>query len=159
MQMVDPFGGELGETAVIAPKQIVSLVVPVEKTAVTQPTTINWHTPPAWRVGKNQGRPHPDALALLDEKVAKLDAQIAQIDAQLVDAPDDYRLRWQTFAYQRERLEYLLSIHLAKLKIQNGDDVPHAYLYDPDPTIVNVGAQLNQLRIKRRIFDYVVAAL
>ncbi len=35
----------------------------------------------------------------------------------------------------------------------------HNYLYERDPQVVEIGWQLNQLRIKRRIFDYVVAAL
>ncbi|MEM7333260.1 MAG: hypothetical protein AAF490_14315 [Chloroflexota bacterium] len=156
---VDPFGNLCGETVTLKPKKIMSLVVPAVETAVGQPTTIEWKNAPQWRVGKNQSRPHETALLLLQEKVAELEVEIKQIAAQLADCPDDYLLQWKTFAYQRERLEYLLSIHLAKLKIQNGDTVPHSYLYEPDPTIVEVGAQLNQLRIKRRIFDYVVAAL
>ena len=33
------------------------------------------------------------------------------------------------------------------------------YLYTPDPEITELGMQLNQLRIKRRIYDHVVEAL
>lgn len=35
----------------------------------------------------------------------------------------------------------------------------HDYLYEPDAEIAEAGLNLNRLRIKRRIFDYVVATL
>lgn len=158
-QTVDPFGGDLGETAVIAPKQIISLVVPFEKQPQSEPTTVQLHNAAPWRVGANGSRPDPVIIEELEEKTAVLQTQIEQIEAKLTNDPDNYQLQWQMYAYRRERLEYLLSAHLSKLKLANGDSVPHDYLYAPDPTIVKIGGQLNKMRIKRRIFDYVIAAL
>lgn len=158
-QTVDPLGQSTGGTAVAGPKQIISLVLPPVETADATPAPIQWLNPPMWRVGPNHSRPDPVVLDQLKQKVDSLDRDLAQIQSKLEEKPDDYHLRWQLHAAQRERLEHLLSIHLNELKIKNGDTVPHDYLYQPDPKITEIGGQLNKMRIKRRIFDYVIAVL
>ena len=57
-------------------------------------------------------------------------------------------------------LEYKLSARvLNEIKLNLDGEITESYLYEPDPEVVQVGWELNQLRIKRRIYDYVAAAL
>jgi hypothetical protein len=87
--------------------------------------------------------------------------QLASIETQLESAAGAQRLRLQHQAYvlAREQLEHRLSLALNRRKL-NGASPPDAtYLYSIDPQIAEIGAALNRLRIKRRIFDYVVQAL
>jgi hypothetical protein len=60
---------------------------------------------------------------------------------------------------QREQAEFLLSLALNRRKLTEGGGLRYEYLYRPDEEIATIGLELNRLRIKRRIFDYVVAAL
>ncbi|MCB0147677.1 MAG: hypothetical protein KDE01_08500, partial [Caldilineaceae bacterium] len=63
------------------------------------------------------------------------------------------------YVLERELAELRLSLLLNERKLAEGETPSHAYLYDPDDEIAAAGLALNRLRIKRRIFDYVVAAL
>ena len=45
---------------------------------------------------------------------------------------------------------------LNTLKQAANGELTHAYLYKPDPQVAEIGFELNRLRIKRRIYDYIV---
>jgi len=65
----------------------------------------------------------------------------------------------QYYALERERVEYLLSVRLNELKCSMQGRADADYLFAPDPEVARIGVQLNQLRIKRRIHDYIVASI
>jgi hypothetical protein len=65
-------------------------------------------------------------------------------------------LQHRYYILKREQYEVRLSAQLNRHKLMSPGN---AYLYTPDPEIAELGTQLNQLRIKRRIYDYVVEAL
>ena len=116
---------------------------------------------PAWRVGDNHGRPDPDIIAQLTENIAALEQKLAGIEAALAQATgrDRYLLEHQTYVIKREICEYQLSARLNQLKLAAGGQLSEDYLFAPDTDITRIGLQLNRLRIKRRIFDYVIEAV
>jgi hypothetical protein len=111
---------------------------------------------PAWRVGDNQGAPDPKLIEQLDAQIAQLEAQLAEIEVQLNEGGGQHLLQHRYYILKREQYEARLSAQLNRHKLTAPG---HEYLYTPDPEITELGNQLNQLRIKRRIYDYVVEAL
>ena len=111
---------------------------------------------PAWRVGENQGQPDPALIEQLDAEIAKLEAQLVEIEAQLGEGGAQHLLQHRYYILKREQYEARLSAQLNRRKLTSPG---HEYLYTLDPEIAELGLQLNQLRIKRRIYDYVVDAL
>ena len=116
---------------------------------------------PAWRVGSNQGLPDPAIIRQLQAKVTRLEAQIEAAEAKLAQAAgrERYICQRQVYVFQRELLEYRLSARLNEIKLAMRGQVTEAYLYQPDEEIAVIGRLLNQLRIKRRIYDYIVQAV
>ena len=116
---------------------------------------------PEWRVGDNHGLPDPEIIKQLETKIAQLELQLAQVEEQCHNADEKERLLAQHHYYvlKRELYELRLSALLNQRKLALQGLVDHDYLYTPDPEIAKLGAQLNELRIKRRIFDYVVETL
>ena len=112
-------------------------------------------------MGKNEGQPDTAVLDQLQAKMKQLEAQIAADQEQLDKSTGKEKLRWQHKIYilDRERLEFTLSHLLNSRKLAANGDEDYAYLYEPDDEIAAVGIALNRLRIKRRIFDYVVTVL
>lgn len=121
-------------------------------------TVLVW---PAWRVGDNHGRPDPAIIAQLTENIVELEQKLAGIEADLAQATgrDRYLLEHQTYVIKREIGEYQLSARLNQLKLAAGGQLSEDYLFAPDADIARIGLQLNRLRIKRRIFDYVIEAV
>ena len=118
-------------------------------------------TPIAWRVGENAGRPDVAILADLETKMAMLESDAKTVSDQVLVSTGNERLRLQHRYYvlKRESLELQLSLLLNRRKLAEPEALRHDYLYQPDEEIARVGLELNRLRIKRRIFDYVVATL
>lgn len=140
----------------IAIEQLICQSLPAEEQAMTR---ILWM--PSWRIGDNQGLPHPETIAELEQRAATAEAEMLAAETELQTATGDDRHRWQhkVYVHQRETLEYQLSARLNTVKLAQNGKLTEAYLYEPDPVVTEIGYQLNQLRIKRRIYDYVVAAL
>jgi len=111
--------------------------------------------------------PDPGVLADLEEKIRLLDGELEQIAASLAQVRDRdetelgtrLHLEHRQSALRRERLEYRLSLLLNRRKLDHGGNSPREALEQVDPEIAVVGKELNRLRIKRRIYDYVVQAL
>ena len=168
----DVWGRVQGESISIAPKKIATLRLDNPRQEVSEAD--NFVTPqfsllnlPQWRVGPNHGAPQPAMLAHLEEKISGLDAQIAQVGHELAQLHGDslaernsrLRLEHRQYALQRELCEYRLSLLLNQRKMEYGGNTPLEALYRVDPEVAEVGKELNRLRIKRRIYDYVVQAL
>ncbi len=161
-EQTDVWGTPGGAVTGLAPKAIVTLRVPAPPpTLAGSPAPVQLLTPPAWRVGANAGRPDPAVVATLAAKSAALAAQAASVTAELEYATGSERLRLQHryYVYQRESVELHLSWLLNQRKLATAGALREVSLYEPDAEVAAVGLALNRLRIKRRIFDYVVAAL
>jgi hypothetical protein len=122
---------------------------------------IEWLAPPRWRVGENHGAPAAAVLAQLEARAATLRGEIAAAEARQAAAEGAEQLRWQHRVYvlQRENAEVELSLLLNRRKLEQGGASRREDLEAVDPEIAALGLALNRLRIKRRIFDYVVQAL
>ncbi|MGB1254060.1 MAG: hypothetical protein ACPG8W_25850, partial [Candidatus Promineifilaceae bacterium] len=148
----------------VAPKKIAAGLVETKPRIprARNPSTLclpNTFAP--WRVGKNQVMPDPTQIIALEARVAKKATLFDEAKANVASATgDDVHLaQHQVYIHHREMLEYQLSARLNTLKLRMEGEISDAYLYEPDPEVVDIGWQLNQLRIKRRIYDYVAAAL
>ncbi len=138
---------------------LIAVKVPDREARAAACTVLN---SPEWRVGENMGQPDTAILAQLTAKIDILEAEAAAVQEQLVEAEDSeekLRLEHRYYVLRREALEYQLSHLLNRRKLEQDGALNYIYLYEPDPEIAAVGLALNRMRIKRRIFDYVNAAL
>lgn len=151
------------EVGALPPKAIITVVLPAAKEpSPGAAADVQLLVPPPWRVGPNTGRPDPAVLAHLEAKVAALGGQLAHLQAQLDSAADEKSrllLLHRIYMLQREQAEFRLSLALNRRKLAQGGTSPPASLHQLDEEVAALGLALNRLRIKRRIFDYVVAAL
>jgi hypothetical protein len=110
-------------------------------------------------VGQNQGQPDLLVIEELKQKIAQLERKIeAAALQQPLTARERYHWQHRMYVLQRELLEYRLSARLNELKRAMEGQLTREYLYEPDEEVAAIGRQLNQLRIKRRIYDYVIQA-
>jgi hypothetical protein len=121
-------------------------------------TIVIW---PEWRVGENNGKPDTQIIEQLKVKIIQLGTQLAQIEHDLKHAMEDdhYHLQHAYYVLKREAYELRLSVLLSESKLTVAERSNFAYLFTFDPGLARLGLELNELRIKRRIFDYVVEAL
>ena len=163
-QKTNIWGDRESITKVIPAKNILTLEIKEELPAVS-PTPVEQivtsATLPAWRVGENRGLPDPDIIKQIEAKVAQLEIQLAQVEEQLNNANKDdrYFLQHRYYVLKRELYELRLSALLNRHKLALQGRLDYEYLCTPDPEIAELGTQLNELRIERRIYDYVVEAL
>lgn len=159
----DVWGNVLADCTAVAPKKIITLqLAEIEpnpgKHEAAAVQVLNF---PKWRVGENCGLPDTAVLSQLAENITRLEKEIATTESAIQKASgrEQLILRHHLYALQREMVEYELSHHLNELKTAVGGKLDHDYLFKPDKKTEEIGLRLNQLRIKRRIFDYVVATL
>jgi len=160
-QVTDVRGNPEASIETVPAKAIVTLAVetelpPVSAAPATQRATVMAF--PMWRVGENRGLPDPDTIGGLEAKIAELELQLERVEEQLTGATGDDRLLLQHRYYvlAREQYELRLSALLNRRKLARQGRLDDEYLTTPDPEIARLGAQLNELRIKRRIYDYVI---
>ncbi len=165
-QQTDVWGKLAGEISELAPGAIATVQLPTGPGATPGPTgdraRVRLLTRPSWRVGDNHGAPDPAVLDQLRRKIAHIDEQLEAIQTQMEAEEDEttrLRLQHRTYILARERAEFRLSLVLNQRKLTQARDQSHAYLFQPDEEIAAIGLELNRLRIKRRIYDYVVAGL
>lgn len=144
----------------VAAKGIVTLQIAQELPELS-PAPDRQVTPmafPEWRVGDNRGLPDPGIIEQLEARIADLELQLAEVEERWRSASESERFQFQHRYYvlKREMYELHLSALLNRRKLALQGQVNHDYLYALDPEIAELGRQLNELRIKRRIFDYVV---
>lgn len=157
-QKTDVWGNPESTIKEVLPKHIVTVAIEQALPLISDLSdqqnelTIAW---PEWRVGDNQGQPDISIIEQLETTITQLEGQLVEIEAQMRN-DDSYRLQHQYYILKRELYEVRLSVQFNRHKLAA---YGNEYLYEPDPNIVELGTQLNQLRIKRRIYDYVVEAL
>jgi alpha-mannosidase len=156
----DVFGVPKVPLQIVEPKKILNLdlgEVPASNPLeVEKPVEIVSEL--AWRVGPNQAMPDEAILLRLEEQAARLKRQIEKITLRLERSIGNERYRWRHAIYikQRELLETRLSIRLNELKQAAGGELDENYLFDVDGETASIGRELNRMRIKRRIYDYIV---
>ncbi len=158
----DVWGRPAGTVESVAPKTIVTLALPGRLPALHGRTAaVEWLTAPAWRVGPSRGAPDPAILASLATRAQALRAAIAEAERRRARSEGAAQWRWQHRVYvlQRECAEVELTVLLNRRKLERGGTSTRDDLDQPDPEIAALGLTLNRLRIKRRIFDYVVQAV
>ena len=145
----------------VAPKQIESRQITADKSPSQDKAIVRILNMPTWRVGANHGSPEQASIARLEELAEESREAMISAEINLKSATGNDRHLWQhkIYVHHREMLEYQLSVRLNELRLQQQDELTDAYLYEPDPVVTELGYKLNQLRIKRRIYDYVVATL
>ncbi|MDQ4077871.1 MAG: hypothetical protein M3220_16695 [Chloroflexota bacterium] len=160
----DVWGHREAAVITIPPKAIVTMEIeqplpPIDHVAVDHVIT-SLEGPP-WRVGDNHGLPDPRIIERLREKIAQLEGRLEQIEEQLTRATGNerYFLQHRYYVIKRELYEYRLSVRLNELKLAMQGELSEAYLFTSDEQVAELGLQLNQLRIKRRIYDYIVEAV
>jgi hypothetical protein len=118
-------------------------------------------TLPKWRVGENKGLPDPETIKQIEIKIAQIETETTHLEERLNNTPehDWHLIKYRYYLLMRELYELRLSVELNKRKLAQRGKLDHDYLYATDPEIVKLGAHLNEMRIKRRIYDYVVSAL
>ena len=116
---------------------------------------------PTWRVGENQGSPNVNHIFDMELKIKELAELLVGLQAKMPATNDHemHLLQHQIYVVEREMAELKLSVALNRLKFANAGKPNHDYLYTPDPEIARLAKRLNELRIKRRIYDYVVTAI
>jgi hypothetical protein len=77
------------------------------------------------------------------------------------DAQGAEKLRLQHRAYvlEREMVEYLFSRLLNERRLARPGLPTEADLFEVDAEVAALGLRLNKLRIKRRIYDYIVGVI
>jgi len=122
---------------------------------------VSTKTFPVWRVGENNGLPNPEIIAQLKAKIAQLEVQLAPVEEQLssMDGNGRYAQQHRCYVLERELYEVRLSALLNQHKLEQQGNLDYDYLYVSDPEIAELGMRLNELRIKRRIYDYVIEAV
>lgn len=157
----DVWGNAVEDAAVVAPGQITT--VALEPAAEAQPGTpagvqVTLLGTLPERVGLNQGVPDPEIIEQLRARIDETASQLREVEAKLTGVNGDqrYRLDHRRYVLERELYEYQLSAHLNALKLAQQGTLDEAYLFDVDEKTAEIGFKLNQLRIKRRIYDYIV---
>jgi alpha-mannosidase len=164
-QLVDVWGAVQGETAEIGPYAIATLELapqPPPDAGENPQGSVTLLNRPRWRVGASASRPDPAVLGEMERQMVALEAAIRTVQEEMDASTGAARLRLEHRYYvlKRKQLELQLSHLLNERRLARGDGPPdHAYLYERDEQVATLGLALNRLRIKRRIFDYVVQAV
>jgi alpha-mannosidase len=163
-QKTDVWGNPKNPVREISTKEIVTVQIdealpPARSLSNKQSLTpVTW---PSWRVGENQGRPDKQVIEQLKTNTAHLGTKLAQVEEELKRTGKNNRPRLQHTYYmlKRKLFEVRLSVLLNEMELAAPERLSYAYLYSRDPDVARLGSELNELRIKRRIYDYVVEAL
>jgi alpha-mannosidase len=161
-QQVDLWGQPLGRIDMVPPKKIVRLEIEThEQVQSHRSKPVVLKNLPAWRVGESVSHPDPTVIALLSEKIAALELELARVQSSLtaVEGAEHLRHQHQAYILEREMVEYLFSRLLNQRLLDRQGPPTQQDLFGVDTEIAELGLRLNKLRIKRRIYDYVVGVI
>ena len=154
-------GVDLGSIESLRPKEIVTTAVDLQIPAgwAPDPGRVSVLTPLTDRGGRSRSRPDPNELEALGRRISELEVDLEAVIDRLGGAtgPDRWIQTHQQYVVERELLELRLSFELNRRRAATDAEV--SIPDEADPEIAELGARLNDLRVKRRIFDYVVQAL
>lgn len=156
-------GGEVETLTEVKPKQIVTTIVDNDLSAADNATPAEqvavWQ-PPQIRVGPNRSVPDPKILADLASRSESYRNDLVEIETELSELEGEawHLANHRKLVVARELAETDLSIELNRRKLATEPD--QCSLPDNvDPAIRALGEELNNLRIERRIYDYVAEML
>ena len=114
---------------------------------------------PPDRVGPNRARPSTAQIESLQDHLAALIDQVADAADLVTTSSGDerYRAIHHELVLDREAAEVALSLELNRRRAHSEDVV--SIPDEADDEITRLGTRLNDLRIRRRIYDYVVQSL
>ena len=154
-------GADLGESAEVRGKEIITTPVqlPAHPGSSAPAASVAVHTSIINRGGESRSQPSPTELDQLDARIDQLSGDLAVVVEELdnVDGKEKYILTHRQYVVERELLELRLSRELNERLLHSTSEV--SIPDDADPVISELGVALNDLRVKRRIYDYVVQAL
>lgn len=158
----NPLGESAGAISEVGPYRIATVAVPVPQMPAPDPAAeVTVLSPVVNRVGASRSKPEVTAIAGLETRIDELAKLLAENERELAETNGDQtrrlRLTHREYVLDRERLELTLSRELNRRRAATTDVV--SIPDEPDPVIAQLGADLNDLRVKRRIYDYVVQAL
>jgi hypothetical protein len=112
-------------------------------------------------VAQNRGHPDLQIIEQLEAHIGQLEARLVEIEEEVERASGSgqYTLKHMFYVLKRKLYELRLSVLLNKRKLAASNRLADERLHAPDPEVAQLGLKLNELRIKRRIYDYVIAAL
>ncbi len=154
-------GEDLGEVDELRSRQIVNAVIvaPAFPADTSDGGSVTVLSPLEARGGTSRSLPATAELDGLDARIEQLDADLVATVAAIESSHGTER--WiathRQYVVERELLELRLSRELNRRLLASRDEV--SIPDEPDPVIADLGADLNDLRVKRRIYDYVVQAL
>lgn len=159
--ILTPRGEDLRAAHTIGAKKIVTAAVeltppPMVSGGADDVAVLN---PTSDRVGPSRSRPDPAVLEKMERRIRGLTEEIAR-NGEALEASDGrerLRLQHRHYVLDRERLELALSLTLNRRLAESNGEVSIGD--EPEPDIADLGWSLNELRIQRRIYDYVVQAL
>jgi alpha-mannosidase len=162
-KQTDVWGTVQGSVEAVTPKKIQTVLVgELTDSVEMNDCQVSVLAGPTWRVGENQGLPETAVLDQLNDKITARASQVRETEAQLTACDDEkerLRLQHRWYVLKREQVEFQLSHLLNQRKMAENGALRYGYLYEPDAEIAEVSLELNNLRIKRRIYDYVVESL
>jgi alpha-mannosidase len=163
-QQTDVFGNPLKVVSQVAGKNIITVAVDTDPSLPAESReagSVSLLAGPGWRVGDNQGLPDPDVIAQYKAQAVELEKQLRQLKEKQKQANDAeyHRLKHKYYISKRELYEAQLSIYLNEEKLARQNQLNYAALYEQDDEIAKLGLELNQMRTKRRIYDYIIEVL
>lgn len=152
-------GVDVGRELIVVPKEIVTIGLQLDPPVSSTAAEVRILNPTRRRVGESRSRPDPAELAALGDRIESLRSELAVNEVALFDASGDetYRLTHREYVLRREQLELELSLELNERLLRSTGEV--SIPDEIDPEIAKLGWALNELRVKRRIYDYVVQSL
>jgi len=145
----------------VGTREIVELPVTLDRLDVAPASvSVRMHGFPADRGGRSRSLPENNIVEALQEKSLQLWTEAAESRESLEELSGDaYHLALhRVLVNERESRELALSVAFNRLRIE----CPEAEVSLPDapvPAIAELGRSLNELRIQRRIYDYVAELL
>jgi alpha-mannosidase len=150
---------DLGTVERLEPKQFVTAVIDVAALPEGRADgrgTVDVLTPIVDRGGRSRSTPSEPNMGVLRDRIDELEGELAAAIGEVAEASGSSRwlLTHRQYVIERELLELKLSAELNERLASSTAEV--SIPDDADPVIADLGLRLNDLRIRRRIYDYVV---
>lgn len=159
-ESTDPFGQTIGALTAINPHSIITLKLKdISKVSIyDQLPQIKMLNYPDYPVGPDKSKPDPKALEILLHMHEELSYKKADLQEQIKAAGNTVpsELMHQYYITARECLEAKLSYLWNKKRASRGDSITEEYVFEVDNNLYELALEYHNLRIMRRVYDYIV---
>lgn len=148
-----------GKVRIVEPKKIVLLEPPTSEFVFDAKTsaTVEVLNFSFSRVGRDETRSDERYIQKLYELEKDLAGRLEAIEGRLnIESASPTVLKHHYFVVARELCEARLSLALNRLRDRYFDRLSPEYLFEKDAEIERLTTELNELRSKRRMYDYIV---